>query len=288
MLKIKAPAKINLTLEVLGKRPDGYHEIRSVIQTVNFCDSFQFVQGDGIQINCDMAGWLPEQSLIAKAVKLLQEATGCNKGATVEIKKSIPLLSGLGGDSSDAAAALYGLNQLWKLELSQTKLMEMGSQLGSDVPFFFMGGTALMEGRGEQITPLHPLPHQWVILIIPGIPMLPGKTKRAYSLLQPSHYTDGKNTEKLITHLKSGKGFSAAALFNTFENVSFSRSGELTEYRDHILKIGAQDIHLAGSGPTMFTMLEEKSRAEDLLIRLKNQGMEVYLTETCNSLYPVS
>ena len=85
-----------------------------------------------------MAGWLPEQSLIAKAVKLLQEATGCNKGATVEIKKSIPLLSGLGGDSSDAAAALYGLNQLWKLELSQTKLMEMGSQLGSDVPFFFM------------------------------------------------------------------------------------------------------------------------------------------------------
>ena len=128
------------------------------------------------------------------------------------------------------------------------------------------------------------MPHQWVILIIPNVPRLPGKTKRAYNMLQPSHYTDGKYTEKLVTNLKSGIGFSPSDLFNTFENVSFARGEELTKYRDHILKIGSPNIHLAGSGPTMFTMLEEKSQAEDLLIQLKNQGMKAYLTDTRNRL----
>jgi 4-diphosphocytidyl-2-C-methyl-D-erythritol kinase len=283
MFTIEAPAKVNLTLEVLGKRPDGYHEIRSVIQTVNFCDSFQFIPSDNIQFKCDMPDWLAEQSLAANAAKLLKDTTGCSKGATIEIKKRIPLLSGLGGDSSDAAAVLRGLNQLWELGLSQNKLREIGSQLGSDVPFFFPGGTGLMEGRGEKITPLNPMPHQWVILIIPNVPRLPGKTKRAYNMLQPSHCTNGKYTEKLVTNLKSGRGFLSSDLFNTFENVSFARGDELTKYRDHILKIGAPNIHLAGSGPTLFTMLEEKSQAADLLIQLKNQGMEVYLTETRNS-----
>ena len=125
MLVIEAPAKINLTLEVLDKRLDGYHEIRSVIQTVNFCDSFQITLGDTIQFKSDMPDWSLEQSLVAKTVKLVQEATGCAKGATIEIKKRIPLMSGLGGDSSDAAAVLRGLNQLWKLRLPQSKLLEM-------------------------------------------------------------------------------------------------------------------------------------------------------------------
>jgi 4-diphosphocytidyl-2-C-methyl-D-erythritol kinase len=284
MFTIEAPAKINLTLEILGKRPDGYYEIRSVIQTVNFCDSFQFIQGNDIQFKCDTPDWLAEQSLVAKAVKLIQETTGCSKGATIVIRKRIPLLSGLGGDSSNAAAVLRGLNQLWELGLSQTKLQETGSQLGSDVPFFFTGGTALMEGRGEKITPLNPMPHRWVILIIPNVPRLPGKTKRAYNLLQPAHYTDGTYTEKLVTNLKSGRGFSPSDLFNTFENISFTRGEELTKYRDHILKIGAPNLHLAGSGPILFTLMEEKTQAENLLIQLQHQGMEAYLTETRNGL----
>jgi len=282
MFTIEAPAKINLTLEVLGKRPDGYHEIRSVIQTVNFCDSFQFIQGNDIQFKCDMPDWLAEQSLVAKAVKLIQETTGCSKGATIVIRKRIPLMSGLGGDSSDAAAVLRGLNQLWELGLSQTKLQETGSQLGSDVHFFFLGGTALMEGRGEKITPLNPMPHRWVILIIPNVPRLPGKTKRAYNLLQPTDYTDGTYTEKLVTNLKSRGELSPSELFNTFENISFTRGEELTKYRDHILKIGAPNLHLAGSGPTLFTLMEKKTQAENLLIQLQHQGMEVYLTETRN------
>lgn len=284
MLTIEAPAKINLTLEVLGKRPDGYHEIRSVIQTINFCDSLKIAPGNDVRFKSTLPGWSPEKSLVAKAVKLLQEATGCTKGATIEIKKQIPLMSGLGSDSSDAAAVLRGLNQFWELGLSQDKLQGMTRELGSDVSFFLFGGTALMEGRGEKITPLPPLPHQWVILIIPDVPGLPGKTKRLYGMLQPSHYTNGLITEVVVADLKSGKGFTTSALFNTFENVVFTRGEELTDYRDHILKVGAPNVHLAGSGPSLFSLLNDKSQAEELLVRLKNQSMEAYLTETRSAL----
>lgn len=249
MLIIEAPAKINLTMEVLGKRPDGYHEIRSVIQTVNFCDSLQITTAKEIQFKSNKSVWSGQQSLLAKAAKLLQTTTGYTQGATIKVKKRLPLISGLGGDSSDAAAVLRGLNQLWELELSPAKLQGLTLELGSDVSFFLSGGTALMEGRGEKITPLPPIPHQWVILIIPKVPRLPGKTKRVYSMLKPSYYTDGKISEKLVTCLKSAAEFSASLLFNVFENVVFIRGEELTNYRDHILKTGAPNIHLAGSGP---------------------------------------
>jgi 4-diphosphocytidyl-2-C-methyl-D-erythritol kinase len=268
----------------LGKRPDGYHEIRSVIQTINFCDSLQITPDKEVRFKSNKSVWSGEQSLVVKAVKLLQVTTGSAQGASIKIKKCLPLISGLGGDSSDAAAVLRGLNQLWELGLSTTKLQTLTQQLGSDVSFFLSGGTALMEGRGEKVTPLPPMPHLWVILIIPDVPRLPGKTKRVYSMLRPSHYTDGKITEKLITFLKSGGEFSTSLLYNVFENVVFGSGEELTILRDHILKTGAPNIHLAGSGPTMFTLLEDKSQAEDLLIRLKNQHMEVFLTETRNAL----
>ena len=117
MLTISAPAKLNLTLEVLAKRRDGFHEVRSVMQTINLCDSFSFQSGENIEFKCDMPGWIAEESLVSRAAGLLQEATGCSKGATITVSKRIPLLSGLGGDSSDAAATLRGLNQLWGLGL---------------------------------------------------------------------------------------------------------------------------------------------------------------------------
>jgi 4-diphosphocytidyl-2-C-methyl-D-erythritol kinase len=280
MFTIEAPAKINLTLEVMGKRPDGYHEIRSVIQTLKFCDTLQISPGKDISFTSTLPDWSPEESLISRAIKLLQEATGCAKGTTIEITKRIPLMSGLGGDSSDAAAVLQGLNQLWQLGLTQQKLQEITQQLGSDVTFFLTGGTVLMEGRGEKITSLPPLPHQWVILIFPKISILPGKTKRLYNTLKPSYYTDGKITDKLISEIKSGKEFNTSLLCNIFENVVFTQGEELTKYREHILKIGAPNVHLAGSGPTLFTLLEDKSQAEELLTQLKNQGIETILTET--------
>jgi 4-diphosphocytidyl-2-C-methyl-D-erythritol kinase len=284
MFTIEAPAKINLTLEVIGKRSDGYHEIRSVIQTLNFSDTLQFSDDKDIQVKNNMPGWEVEQSLVLKAVQLLKETTGCPRGAAIKIKKRIPLMSGLGGDSSDAAAVLRGLNRLWELGLSLENLKEMAQELGSDVSFFFCGGTALMAGRGEKITSLAPISHQWVILIIPNVPRLEGKTKRLYSMLEPSHYTDGKITDNFMSTINSGDQFPYSSLFNTFENIVFTKGADLTNYRDHILKIGAPNVHLAGSGPTLFTMMPDKSQAEDLLNRLKKQGMEAYFTETKNGL----
>jgi 4-diphosphocytidyl-2-C-methyl-D-erythritol kinase len=284
MLILEAPAKINLTLEVLGKRTDGYHEIRSVIQTLSFCDSLQITPGKEVEFKGNIPEWSSERSLVIKAVESLKKATGSVMGAKIKIKKRIPLISGLGGDSSDAAAILRGLNQFWELNVPPNKLRDMAQNLGSDVSFFLTGGTALMEGRGETITSLPPIPHHWIILIIPDVSRIPGKTKRLYSMLQPAHFTDGKITDKLAADLKLKGEFNTSLLFNTFENVVFARGEELTNYRDHLLKLGAPNVHLAGSGPTLFTILTGKPQAEGLIKRLKDMQIEAYLTETRSSL----
>jgi len=280
MLTVLAPAKLNLTLEVLAKRPDGFHDIRSVIQTINLCDSFHFQLSQSIEFKSDVPNWIPQDSLASKATSLLQEATGCGKGATIEVSKRIPLASGLGGDSSDAAAILRGLNKLWGLGLSQSKLLELAAQLGSDVAFFLYGGTALVEGRGEMVTPLPPLPHMWVVLMVPPVSRLTGKTGQLYASLNLSHYTDGQITERLIEALKEGREFTPSLLFNTFENVAFDSFTGLREYWQKFLKAGAEEVHLAGSGAALFTLIEDKAQAEDLCICLQQQGLESYLTET--------
>ena len=280
MITVLAPAKLNLTLEVLAKRRDGFHEIRSVIQTINLCDSLHFQSGESIEFKSDLPDWIAEESLVSKATSLLQQVTGCSKGVTVEVKKRIPLVSGLGGDSSDAAAILRGLNQLWGLGLSQGELLELAWQLGSDVAFFLYGGTALVEGRGEIVTPLAPLPHSWVVLVMPPVSRLPGKTKQLYDTIRATHYTDGQITERLVKELRAGREFTLSLLFNTFENVAFTRFSELSVYREHMVKVGASDVHLAGSGPALFTLRKEKAQAEELYIRLQQQRLESYLTDT--------
>ena len=280
MLTVLAPAKINLTLEVLAKRQDGFHEIRSVIQTINLYDSLSFQPGENIEFESNWPDWIAEESLVSKAARLLQQASGCTKGAKIAVRKRIPLVSGVGGDSSDAIAVLRGLNKLWGLSLSQGELLELAWQLGSDVAFFLYGGTALVEGRGEIVTPLPPLPHMWVVLAMPPVPKLPGKTKQLYDSLSVNHYTDGQITQRLVEELKAGRGFEPSHLFNTFENVAFTRFSEIRISRSHIVKMGATNVHLAGSGPTLFTLIKDKAQAEDLYFRLKQQRLEPYLTDT--------
>jgi 4-diphosphocytidyl-2-C-methyl-D-erythritol kinase len=284
MLTVLAPAKINLTLEALAKCPDGFHEIRSVIQTISLSDSLNFQLGRNIEFNCDNPEWLPEKSLASKAASLLQEVTGCHRGATIEINNRIPLVSGLGGDSSDAAAVLRGLNALWDLGLSTEELVKLASQLGSDVAFFFHGGTALVGGRGEIVTPLPPFPHMWVVLMVPPVPRLLGKTGQLYASLKTNHYTDGQITEKLVEILRGGREFMPSLLFNTFENVAFTHQSKINVYRSHAIKVGAPNVHLAGSGPTLYTLLEDKAQAEELYIRLQHQKMQPYLAETLASI----
>ena len=284
MLTVKTPAKINLTLEVLSKRPDGYHEIRSVIQTINLCDSLSFSLNDKLQFGSDAPDFVVEESLVSRAAALLQQTTGCSKGARIEIGKRIPLASGLGGDSSGAAAILRGLNKLWRLGLSTAQLLELAPRLGSDVAFFLYGGTALVEGRGERVTPLPPLPHRWVVLLMPPVPRMPEKTRQLYASLKPSHYTDGQITQKLVEVLNEGGEFKPSMLFNTFENVAFEFFPGLKVYKEHFTQLGASYVHLTGSGPALFTMLEDKAQAEDLYTRCQQQGLESYLADTMASL----
>ena len=192
MLTVLAPAKINLTLEVLAKRSDGFHEIRSVIQTINLYDSLRFQLSQDIEFKCDVPNWIPEESLVSKATSLLQEVTGCDKGVTIEINKRIPLMSGLGGDSSDAAAILRGLNKLWELSLPLGELLELTASLGLDVAFFVYGGTALVTGRGEVVTPLPPLSHMWIVVMMKQVPRQPGKTERLNASINASHNKNNK------------------------------------------------------------------------------------------------
>lgn len=283
MLKVRAPAKINLTLEVLGKRPDGFHNIRSVIQAIDLCDSLGFNLSDDIEVKSANPDFVATKSLISSAAALLRQAKGCSEGVTIEVEKRIPFASGLGGDSSDAAAVLLGLNQLWPTELKPAQLLGLATRLGSDVAFFLQGGTALVEGRGEKVAPLPSLPQSWVVLLIPPLSIREGKTRKLYSRLKPNHYSDGQITDSMVLGLTRGE-VEPSMLFNTFENVAYKFFPKLKVYKEHFLKLGAESVHLAGSGPTLFSLLDDRSKAEDLYQRCQDQKMTCYLAATLSSL----
>jgi 4-diphosphocytidyl-2-C-methyl-D-erythritol kinase len=280
MLIINAPAKINLTLEVLRKRPDGFHEIRTVLQAIDLYDTLYIEGGEGVSFDCDMEGWSAEKSLVSRASGLLREVTGCEIGEAIRIEKRIPMMSGLGGDSSDAAALLKGLNELWDLKLTEEKLAEIASRAGSDAGFFLRGGTALASGRGEKITPLPSINKMWVVLVAPDMPAEAGKTGRMYASLKPIYFTDGSITQKLADDLNKSKPFKPAMLYNTFENIAFQDYNIRRLYIDPMKRMGALHVHLAGSGPTLFTMFPDKARAEDIFTKCKKQGMKAYLAQT--------
>jgi len=281
-LTVLAPAKVNLTLEVLAKRPDGFHEIRSVVQAINLCDYIRFHLSQSIEFRCDEPNWTLEQSLVPRAVSLLRETTKCSQGATVEINKRIPLLSGLGGDSSDAAAILLGLNKLWGLGLPASELAGLASRLGSDVAFFLYGGTALLTGRGELVAPLPSLPRMWVVIMVPPVPRTPGKTARLYASLEASHYTPGQITERLVARLTGGGEVTLSIpLFNVFDRAM--QNAGLGQYWQQLVTAGAPEVHLAGSGPALFTVVGSRVQAEEVYRRLQQAGLESYLVETLAS-----
>lgn len=280
MLEFMAPAKLNLTLEVLARRENGFHEIRSVAQTINLCDTIRFRPGEGVEFSCSDTDWAASESLLARTVNLLREAIGCSRGVLIEVEKRIPLLSGLSGDSSDAAAALRGLNRLWELGLSQGELLGLAARLGSDVTFFLYGGTALLEGRGEAVTPLPPFPHNWVVLVLPPVPRMPGKTARLYSGIRASHYSDGSITDSLVDCLNRGGGMPYSLLFNVFDEVSPVSFPGLESYRQQFLEAGAPEVHLAGSGPVLFSLVRDRAGAEEICQHLSELRLNHYLTDT--------
>jgi len=276
----KACAKINLTLEVLSKREDGYHQIASVVQAIDLCDTLSFQPREHIYLACNIPQLVSPNNLVFKVAKLLQDFTGSSNGVAISLKKAIPLASGLGGGSSDAAVTLQALNEILGLNLNQDNLERVAPNLGSDISFFLCGGmTALVQGRGEKVTRLPPLPKTWVILIKPPI-YITNKTQKMYASLDPSHFTRGKPTQRVVELIKQGERITPKLCYNVFDNIAFSFFPGLEEYRLRFLAAGADEIHLAGSGPTLFTLTEDKAQAEKICHQLKKGKGEVYLAET--------
>jgi 4-diphosphocytidyl-2-C-methyl-D-erythritol kinase len=279
MLEITAPAKINLTLEILTRMADGFHKIRSVAQTINLCDTLRFRADSGTRIRCSIDGLYSGRSLIGKTVELFQDEFGISN-VSIDVTKRIPLLSGLGGDSSDAAATLIGLNQLCALGLSPNELLSLAAQLGSDVPFFLCGGTALLESRGELVTTLPPFPHTWMVLVFPPVARTQGKTKRMYGNIGVKHYSRGSTTEKFVSCLGEDLDIPSSLLFNVFDDLAPKNFPGLELCREKFLNAGANEIHLAGSGPALFSLVKNRARGERIRRYLEKAGIHSCVTDT--------
>ncbi len=279
ILNIRAYAKINLGLEVIRRRDDGFHELVTVLQTVSLYDEIAVAPGEALTLRCDRKGMSGERNLVWRAADLLQKESGGQQGAVIDLMKTIPIAAGLGGGSSDAAAALRSLNELWGLGLSTTWLAELASQLGSDVPFFLRGGTALATGRGELLEPLPTPEGQWLVLVSPDIRLL-GKTPALYGRVGPDDFTDGSETAKLADALRGGGTLPEECMVNTFERVADDAFPGLDRHRDAMLKAGAERVHLSGSGPSLFTLVRSKSVGDALRLRLGGLGYYGVVVQT--------
>lgn len=281
-LSLRAPAKVNWSLEVLGRRPDGYHEIRSVLQTIDLCDNVTLARHEAFVFSQEgpalPEGLDPADNLAYRAGLLLRERTGCRLGASVTLVKFVPAAMGLGGGSSDAAAVLRGLNRLWSLGLTPQQLVEMAAELGSDVPFFLFGGTALAQGRGERILPLPDVSPRWLVVAAPPL-SLANKTRRMYEALSEAHFSDGSRSDRLAAKIRGGQPFEDC-LSNVFQEAALALFPQLGSWRDAFLAAGARQVHLAGSGPALFALVPGRSAGEELAQRLTRLGLPCYLTRT--------
>jgi 4-diphosphocytidyl-2-C-methyl-D-erythritol kinase len=283
-LTLSAYAKINLTLEALARRDDGYHEIVTVLQTISLADTLQFELGETLEFHCNVPSLESDDNLAVRAANLLREATGCHKGALIHLTKRIPVAAGLGSGATDAAAALVGLNQLWTLDLPLTTLMQLAARLGSDVAFFLHGGTALGKGRGEKVTPLPSVPELWMVLLRPPIAPIRDKTAELYSRLEASHFTSGRFADRLVGCLHEGGGIAAALFFNVFEDVGFDFFPQLSHYRARLLESGVEKVHLAGAGPALFALVSGEEQGRTVLGSLEAHGLEACLARTVEAV----
>lgn len=279
MISEKAKAKINLTLDVLYKRPDGYHEVEMVMQTVDLSDHLLFEErGDSeITLSCGVP-YIPldHRNLAYKAAALLREKLGLKKGIHISIEKNIPVAAGLAGGSSDGAATLRGLNRMWRLGLSLDELALIGAELGSDVPFCVYGGTAIARGRGEIIERLPSAAPLWVVLVKPPIAV---STADVYGNLNARQISSHPNTHAMVQALQTGDVEQIVnSLGNVLENVTFAMYPEVEKLKQQMVKFGAMGALMSGSGPTVFALADRESRANRIYNALRGFSKEVYLT----------
>ena len=262
-LELKAYAKVNLGIDVIGKRPDGYHEVRMIMQTVKLYDRITMEKNDsGNIILSTNLPYLPvnEKNLVYRAIDMIRNAYGITDGVTASIVKRIPVAAGMAGGSSDAAAAFVGMNQLFHLGITQQELMDYGVKLGADIPYCIMRGTALSEGIGEILTPLPPIPNCWFLIVKPTFSM---STKFVYENLHLDEIAVHPDIDGMKEALYQRNLIGVTdRMENVLEQVTKKHYPAIGEIKDIMRKEGALNALMSGSGSTVFGIFKSKETAE--------------------------
>ncbi|MFA5880926.1 MAG: 4-(cytidine 5'-diphospho)-2-C-methyl-D-erythritol kinase [Eubacteriales bacterium] len=281
-ITLKARAKINLTLDVLGKRPDGYHEVEMVMQTIGLHDELMIEDAEsGITVTTNNPG-LPggESNTAYRAAKMMIDSLQIDRGVKIHIIKGIPVSAGLAGGSTDAAAVIKGLNHLWNLNLSREDLVTRAAQIGSDVPFCIRGGTALARGRGELLAELPDIPEIWLVL---AKPLLEVSTAEIYQNFDPRRVIERPNTGAMIKAVRDGNISGITEnLANVLESVTLSRYPVVLQVKQAMEDSGVRRALMSGSGPTVFGLVDSQIKAKMTVTRLRERlpGMFAELSRT--------
>lgn len=273
----KAPAKINLMLDVLHKRADGFHEVEMIMTMVDLADRLELseLKRDSIIIS-SQAGYIPldEKNLAFQAARLIKDRYNVKSGVHIHLDKRIPVAAGLAGGSSDAAATLRGLNRLWRLNIPAQELQELGAELGSDVPFCVTGGTALATGRGELLTPMKNPPQCWVVLAKPPINV---STAEVYGRVRANQIAVHPSASRMQEAIEADDfGAVCAGLGNVLEDVTLKLHPEVQQLKEAMVKLGADGVLMSGSGPTVFGLVSRQSKVARIYNGLRGFCKEVY------------
>ncbi|HEY8560677.1 MAG TPA: 4-(cytidine 5'-diphospho)-2-C-methyl-D-erythritol kinase [Pyrinomonadaceae bacterium] len=264
-------AKINWLLRILGRRDDGFHELCTVFQTVSLCDEITFAESEALTLTCNLEK-LPvdESNLIVRAASLLRAEYDVEAGAALHLEKRIPAPGGLGGGSSNAAVALLGLARLWNLEIPTEKLTEIGSRLGSDVPFFFFGGTAFGGGRGTEIVPLNDLEEKFLLVVTPAVEV---PTAAAFARVRAPRLTNetSKSILKICQNEARGFDLRQSEVLNDFEPSVFEFQPEIRRVKKTLLATGAERALLSGSGASVFAVFDKEETRQATIKALEKE-----------------
>ena len=285
-MRLQAFAKINLGLDVLGKREDGYHEVRMIMQTIRMYDQLDMRKSvePGIHLTTNKK-YIPvdENNLVWRAAKLMMDTCGIIEGVSIHLHKVIPVAAGMAGGSSDAAATLVGMNRLFHCGLSKEKLMELGVQIGADVPYCVLRGTALAEGIGEKLTVLPPMPDCWILIGKPGISV---STKYVYTTLDLNTDTVQPDIDGMKKALEDGNLYGITErMGNVLQDVTIPAYPEVERIKEQMKALGAVNAMMSGSGPTVFGIFDNEEKAQKACQKLRESGscQQVFLTVPFNN-----
>lgn len=281
-MKLRAMAKINLGLDVVKKRDDGYHEVRMIMQTIHMYDQIELLESDvpGIRVRTNLV-YLPtgENNLVYKSAKLLMDEYQITKGVDISLKKFIPVAAGLGGGSSDAAAVLVGINRMFGLGLSIKQLEERGARIGADVPYCVLRGTALAEGIGEILTPLPLMPSCFILVAKPGISV---STRNIYKNLDLKKVKQHPDIDGMTAAIREGSLTGVTSrMSNVLEFVTIGEYPIIREIEEKMIELGAGNAAMSGSGPSVFGIFDDEKKAERAYRKLKHTSLirQIFLTK---------